>query len=267
MVRLHKIGNSSVPDGPSTPAPSHAYPALPDPDVAAKVGPEDPANLDLDYALRRKDPNMGNLPDGSWEGKNGQHLTPTDNADVQQFAADSIRAADNVTPRLEETVTRADPDAVLVGLEDRVKFPDSLKGKVSTMMLGDGLTAEEALTKINDSLRYTVQVPSGSYSSVVDSVVSDMKTQGLELVRFKNTWGFDGYKGINTTWRDPGTGKLFELQFHTPESFYTKTVSHEIYERLRLPGLTPEEADLLEMENTEIFQDLEVPDGAREIEH
>lgn len=41
-------------------------------------------------------------------------------------------------------------------------------------------------------------------------------------VSFKNTFGGDGYQGINTTWRDPSTGHSFEVQLHTPESFAAK---------------------------------------------
>lgn len=84
----------------------------------------------------------------------------------------------------------------------------------------------------------------------------------MELMRAKNTWDSDGYKGINTTWRDPGTGKLFELQFHTPESFYAKTASHDIYERLRLPGIAAAERVDLTARNYEVFSELEVPERA-----
>lgn len=243
------------------------YPRLPDPDDVAIVRPENPANANLDFEIRRKDPNTGNQPDGSWEGQNGQRLTPTENAQVQEFAANAIRAADNVTPRLDAAITRADPHATLVGLEDRVKFADSLKGKVSTQVMRDGLSVDEVLVDINDSVRYTVQAPAASYSRTVDSVMADMRSQGMELVRFKNTWGSDGYKGINTTWRDPSTGTLFELQFHTPESFHVKTVSHDIYERLRLPSLAQDVRDLLSAENAKVFAGLRAPDGAVEISH
>ncbi|MCL2454543.1 MAG: hypothetical protein FWD18_04490 [Micrococcales bacterium] len=182
---------------------------------------------------------------------------------MQTFAADAIRAADNVTPRLAEAVTRADPRATLVGLDDRVKFSDSLKGKVSTILIGrPDLSVGEVLSDINDSVRYTIESPAGSYSRVVDSVTADLRSSGMELMRAKNTWDSDGYKGINTTWRDPGTGKLFELQFHTPESFYAKTASHDIYERLRLPGIAAAERVDLTARNYEVFSELEVPERA-----
>lgn len=122
------------------------------------------------------------------------------------------------------------------------------------MIKRPGLSVDMALSDINDSVRYTVEASAGSYSTVVDSVTADLKSSGMELVRSKNTWMLDGYKGINTTWRDPGTGKLFELQFHTPESFLAKTASHGIYERLRLPGISPAERASLTDENYRVFR-------------
>jgi hypothetical protein len=45
-----------------------------------------------------------------------------------------------------------------------------------------------------------------------------VKAEGFELVKLKNLWTADRYKGINSQWRRPDTGTRFEMQFHTPES-------------------------------------------------
>jgi hypothetical protein len=53
------------------------------------------------------------------------------------------------------------------------------------------------------------------------------------------------YQGINTNFRSP-EGQVFELQFHTQESFNVKqNLTHELYEELRiLPDASPKRAEL-----------------------
>lgn len=66
------------------------------------------------------------------------------------------------------------------------------------------------------------------YVTGVQDSVRAMKLQGYELVKVVNGWkGEKGnYKGLNLTWRDPETGHLFELQFHTPDSFWINKSEH-----------------------------------------
>jgi hypothetical protein len=80
------------------------------------------------------------------------------------------------------------------------------------------------------------------------------------------------YKGINLTWRDAETGHLFELQFHTPDSFWINKGEHLFYEIKRLPdgdpgdtgewGLTKAEANAL---SKEMWSHAALPDGADEL--
>ena len=42
-----------------------------------------------------------------------------------------------------------------------------------------------------------------------------LQDQGFELEVRRNSWDNDEYKGINSRWRDPASGQLFEVQFHT----------------------------------------------------
>ena len=65
-----------------------------------------------------------------------------------------------------------------------------------------------------------------------------MKSEGFELVKLKNLWAEDQYKGINSQWRRPETGLRFEVQFHTPESLEAKELTHKAYERHPQPMFT-----------------------------
>ena len=61
------------------------------------------------------------------------------------------------------------------------------------------------------------------------------RRKGFELIKLKNLWHADQYKGINSQWLRSETGTRFEMQFHTPESLEAKELTHEAYERLRRP--------------------------------
>jgi hypothetical protein len=54
----------------------------------------------------------------------------------------------------------------------------------------------------------------------------------------RNSWANEEYKGINSRWRVPNTGQLFEVQFHTQVSFEAKEETHWAYEKLRDPATT-----------------------------
>ena len=71
-----------------------------------------------------------------------------------------------------------------------------------------------------------------------------LKAEGFELIKLKNLWAEEQYKGINCQWRRPETGLRFEVQFHTPESLEAKELTHEAYERIRAPAPPAERAEL-----------------------
>jgi hypothetical protein len=71
--------------------------------------------------------------------------------------------------------------------------------------------------------------------------VDQLKAEGFELLKLKNLWHADQYKGINSQWRRPDTGLRFEMQFHTPESHEAKELTHQAYERIRINTASPAE--------------------------
>jgi len=240
----------------TTPAPTDDTP----PSGTGGTDPVDPRSLE------RTDPELGNNPDGSWDGKPGLHLDPDENALVSRYAQESFEIEQRVRPELERIVSDAAPDSRLVGLDESVKFADSLKGKVADEMLANpGLTVEGALAQVKDSVRYTVESNVTDYSSTVSQTVARLRGEGYELVKFKDTWADEGYKGINSSWVDPSTGRVIEVQFHTTESFAAKTASHDIYDQLRTPDLPADEIARLTEQTKEIFSDLEIPPGAAEL--
>jgi hypothetical protein len=82
-----------------------------------------------------------------------------------------------------------------------------------------------------------------------------MKAEGFQLIRLKNLWHAEQYKGVNSQWRAPETGTRCELQFHTSESLEAKELTHRAYERIRTAAALPnEERDFAEEHSLEEFQ-------------
>jgi hypothetical protein len=56
----------------------------------------------------------------------------------------------------------------------------------------------------------------------------------------------DDYKGVNSQWHDPASGLLFEVQFHTSDSWEAKQATHHAYARLTDLRISPQERMRLE---------------------
>jgi hypothetical protein len=92
-----------------------------------------------------------------------------------------------------------------------------------------------------------------------------MKDQGFDLIRLKNFWEDREYKGINSQWRDSETSQIFEMQFHTRESFEAKQITHKAYERMNNLNITDEEASALHSYQHEVSSIVPIPNGAKDI--
>jgi hypothetical protein len=92
-----------------------------------------------------------------------------------------------------------------------------------------------------------------------------LEEQGFQLVKRKNSWSEEQYKGINSQWVDPASGQRFEVQFHTSISFEAKQITHGAYERLR-SGQTDElERMVLRAFQREVTSKIPIPPGAEDI--
>jgi hypothetical protein len=153
-------------------------------------------------------------------------------------------------------VEGADPRRELAGLEHMVKGEDRLKEKLADAWHGrPALTVKQVLSMVPDAVRFTLSYSSEHYAEGVLADVDRLRTEGFELIKLKNLWHADQYKGINSQWFRSETGTRFEMQFHTPESLEAKELTHEAYECLRANVALPvEEQDLVEDRELESFQ-------------
>ncbi|WII95981.1 minor capsid protein [Moraxella haemolytica] len=122
---------------------------------------------------------------------------------------------------------------VLSGLEHRLKSQGSLQRKVASEVL-QGKELDSVLPNIKDVIRYTVLLDEKSFVKQYQSLLDELEQAGYNVVRVKNTWKQGAmYKGINTFVEKDGV--VFELQYHTQDSFALKNGKlHTLYEEFRL---------------------------------
>ncbi len=184
--------------------------------------------------------------DGSWHGDSGRELSPAQNAEMADGCVEIRREAKgDILPALRR-VEAADSERYLVGLENWLKGEDRLKEKVADRLrYQPELTARQALAEVPDAVRFTLAYSESRYAEGVRADIDRMKAEGFELIKLKNSWTSDQYKGINSQWRRVESGLRFELQFHTQASFEAKELTHKAYERIRDPMTSKDEEDQL----------------------
>jgi hypothetical protein len=171
----------------------------------------------------------------------------------------------NVTPAM-RSIESEDPTRHLVGLEHRLKGKDRIEEKVSHDMQKRGDTAEEAFAAIKDTIRYTFCYPDDTYSRGVRADCGRLKEAGFDLADFRNSWKHEEYKGINSRWRVPENGQLFEVQFHTQASFEAKQNTHAAYERLRTLPTNHEEVRELRAYQRAVAAKISIPPEAPDVQ-
>lgn len=99
-----------------------------------------------------------------------------------------------------------------------------------------GRTPAEALANIGDAVRYTYEYPADTYTDSVRADIERLWREGYIELAVRNCWACDTWKGISTSWEEPGTRQVFEVQFHTPHSLAARELTYPAYQRLRDPA-------------------------------
>ena len=150
-----------------------------------------------------------------------------------------------------------------VGLEHRVKLPDSLEEKLHER--GDPMDIHE----VSDILRYTQTFPPETLTQGVNDSLALYEQKGYEVVQVKNTWSdtSNPYNGINVKLISPSHQKL-EVQFHTPESYEVKNgPMHKLYEEWRKLPEDSDEAIVLQNQMFALSRQIAVPRNISEVKN
>jgi hypothetical protein len=199
----------------------------------------------------RSRPTPRTTADGSWVAGPHRRLSPEQNAEASKACADlADEGRRDILPALKR-VESAEAGRHLAGLNHMLKGEDRLKEKIADAVRSrPGLTARQALEIVPDPVRFTFTYGPERYADGVLIDADRLKAEGFELIKLKNLWADEQYKGVNTQWRRPETGLRFEVQFHTPESLEAKELTHEAYERIRAPAPPAERLELEHFQRT-----------------
>ena len=130
-------------------------------------------------------------------------------------------------PTITEDVEKITKDngMELFGLDTRLKTPSSLYEK----MRERGSIAD--IKEMKDIVRYTGVTSRDKLTQSTLACFSDFKRKGYKILEVKNTWVDKNaiYKGIGVFFVSPN-GLIFEMQFHTAESYRAKSKMHSLYE-------------------------------------
>ncbi len=174
--------------------------------------------------------------------------------EADDLFAKASKAQAMVTATLGDIVKAT--DGTSIGLEHRLKTVASLSEKLTNTPRAE----------VFDALRYTITYPDDALGANSLAALKQFEDKGFEVLRVKNTFREGApYKGINVVLRspkDPASGaapQLFEVQFHTPDSYRINKTTHEIYERKRLLVNGSREWTELDAEGRLIADQIKIP--------
>jgi hypothetical protein len=206
-------------------------------------------------------------PDGSWSSGDSRRLTPGQNLEASEACAEIHEQGERLILPAMQRVEAANPDRHLAGLENMLKKDDRIKEKIADRLrYNPDLAPGQAAAEVPDAVRFTLEYSEADYTAGVLADVDRIKAEGCELLKLKNLWAKEQYKGVNTQWLGPETGVRFEVQFHTPESHEAKELTHKAYERLRDPLTSKAEERELEGFQRRVNASLRLPPDVFEIE-
>lgn len=145
--------------------------------------------------------------------------------------------------------------AEIFDLENKFKTDESLTRKIFNAVKINSLPLEEISETVNDALRYTFIFSPENYAKGFHKAIEMLWEAGYFVPerRMWNAWKnigteFDkGYRGINIT-AISSQKQIFELQFHTAESYRLKNETHHFYEEIRDKNISVErEKELVKM--------------------
>jgi hypothetical protein len=214
--------------------------------------------------------------DGSWQWK-GRYLTP-DECHVAEETLGRCRIAEGrnvfggyghsgLTPAMRRVEAHLEHGSLAPDTENfTLKSADSFKKKLADLILRHpDKSAEELALEVPDGIRYAFIVEAQHYTEATLQAHSRLKGNGFDLEVRRNCWKSPGYKGINSRWRDPAHDLVFEVQFHTGESWDAWQRAHALYEAIRDLSTPSEQRARLRAIYTDMSAAIPVPPGCTAI--
>ena len=144
----------------------------------------------------------------------------------------------------------------MFGLEHRMKQPSSLAAKIGADAKEKHISFDEAAKQVKDVVRYTSLSDNEHFVETYRKTKSNLEKMGYTETRKKNYFKMfrDGevkHKSLQCTYSD-SKGRVFEMQYHTPESQAAKQLKLPLYEQRRRSGLSEKRKKELERQMEEL---------------
>lgn len=215
-------------------------------------------------------------PDGSWEW-NGRYLTPEE-CQIAEEAIGRCRIAEGrnvfggyghsgLTPAMRRIEAQLEHGRLLADTEDcALKPAERFKEKLADLILRHpDKPAEELALEVHDGIRYAFIFETEHYAEGTLQAHSRLKGNGFDLESRRNCWQSPEYKGINSRWRDPAHDLVFEVQFHTADSWDLRQRAHALYEAITDPATSPGERERLRGSYAQMSAPVALPPGCTAI--
>ena len=140
-----------------------------------------------------------------------------------------------------------------------------MAGKISADAKEDGISIEQAASKIKDSVRYTAVFEDSGFVDGYNKVKAELEAKGYTETRCKNFFqmyedGTSCQKAVQCVFTNKD-GLFFELQFHTYSTQGAKEVNHPFYEEQRAATTKTNRKNALNDAMTKISSYSATPDG------
>ncbi|QNH23711.1 XopAD/skwp family type III secretion system effector [Xanthomonas theicola] len=192
--------------------------------------------------------------------------------DIARTAQALLTRAREMEPAVTDMLARAAQPhrGRLEGTHHQLKSRGSLVEKLKQQMALKHKTLEEAAASVNDMLRYSVVLDRQDFTDGLRGVLASLDDQNHVRVKLTNLFAKhrQAFKAVNVTLRSP-EGALWEIQFHTPDTFKLKEEFHDLYKRkfaLQLQGASQADQRDLQAPAQAAFSRVEAPPGCEEID-
>ncbi len=198
-----------------------------------------------------------------------QEAAAAEQQEADQYARQLCDAAAQKEPEVTAVLKSLENDkAHLVGLENRLKTLESTSRKILLNAHDMEISVAEASKTVSDVLRYTFVIEDSVYVATTKQITDTLIAGGYAVSKFKNYWVKDdvAYQGINALFVKDGV--IFELQFHTPISYYTKgEKTHAYYEIIRSETASEQEKAEARKKHDAAFAEIPVPAGVETLKY
>jgi hypothetical protein len=205
--------------------------------------------------------------DGSWEWR-GRRLSP-EQSRIADRAHEACREAEQrLTPIMRRIEAQLGHGRLAPGTEQfALKSPERFKEKLASLISRyPDADPRELAKQIPDGVRYTFISEFRHYTEGVRKAQRQLADAGFQRLETRSRWDGDEYKGVNSRWWDPENRIMFEIQFHTSESWDAKQRTHHAYEKIKDPRTPIEDVERLRAYQREVCAAVPIPPGALDIE-